>query len=37
MLNLRLPLARLMPWLSVSLVKLCHEFALGKSVTLFSL
>lgn len=32
MLNLRLPIAKWMPWLAQSLVKLCHESALRKSV-----
>lgn len=33
MLNLRLPLAKWLPWLSTSLIKACHNDALQKSVT----
>jgi hypothetical protein len=34
MLNLNLPLAKWMPWLSTSLVKTCHELAFRKQVHL---
>lgn len=35
MLNLRLPLAKLFPWLAAALVRVCNENALRKSVTQF--
>jgi hypothetical protein len=36
MFNLRLPLARWMPWLSNALIKLCHDLAQSINLMAYS-